>query len=162
MKKHYLSIATTLLLLCTGCGNSAISSYSSTNESASTMQEIITEEMASEITTSEELSVITDVNSVAQMLIEQNLITGDSTPVYVEMIGAVNGIKYEDQGVEIYEYDTSSNAYKTLKAGGEVPLEGMDGYTVGADAINEKFVLIFSNEKDQAIIDAFESLDIEQ
>lgn len=151
MKKLYLSLFTLALLSLSGCG--ATTTTTQHNETT-----VITssEEIATESSTTEE--TFNDVYSVAKALFDKGLITGQPTYLNAEMIHAVEGVKYSDQGVEIYEYDVSSDAYKSFSNGKSVALEGLDGYFVSASAINGKFVLIFSDNEDQSIIDAFSSL----
>lgn len=171
MKKLCLSLITISLLFLSGCGSSndttSIENETTTSEVSTeiiTTTEAATEAISTEETTTEEItteSKIYDVSSVAQELLNQGVITGEPTMTAASMIQAIEGIKYTDQGVEIYEYDTSSDAYKDLVAGKSVPLEGFDGYSLSADAINGKFVLIFSNEPNQTIIDAFSSLNLD-
>lgn len=160
MKKIFITCIFIFILSISGCGTNNKTSVSETN----TTEEATTTEITTEEITTEKVlknsSSISNVNDVAKALIEQNLLSGEPTEVYPEMINALDGIKYPEQGVEIYEYDTSSDTYKMLKDGSEIPIQGMDGYTIKADAINNKFVLIFSNEKNQTIIDAFNKLEV--
>lgn len=158
MKK--ICIPLILILLLSGCGNNNSSSGTESNATTevTTIEASTTEGFTEEFT--EESTTISTVNDVAEALIEKNIISGEPIKVSAEMIGAIDGIKYSDYGVEIYEYDTSSDTYKTLKSGGEVPISGMDGYTISADAINGKFVLFLSNDKNQTIIDEFNKLDV--
>ena len=67
------------------------------------------------------------------------------------MVGAISGFKYGD--AEIYEYDMSSTQYKELVSGDAISVEGIDGYTINALAINGKYVLM--GEASEDLIQAF-------
>ena len=157
MRKIFLLFLTISLFSLSAC---------SSDPSATTEEQITTESISetstTESSTTEEPTEETtdDVYSVAQQLVDQGLLTGERTEMYAELIHAISGIKYTDQGVEIYEYDTSSDTYSSLVAGNAIPIEGFDGYSVTADAINGKFVLFLDDEKDQKIIDAFNALEL--
>lgn len=157
MRKIFLSVLTISLLSLSGCA-----STTSTTTEQQTTTETISETTTTETTTTETSAPETtdDVHSVAQQLVDQGLLTGEPIEPYAEMIHAISGIKYSDQGVEIYEYDTSSDTYSSLVAGNAIPIEGFDGYSITADAINGKFVLFLDDEKDQKIIDAFNALEL--
>lgn len=83
---------------------------------------------------------------------DKGLISGERVEKYASMIGAIDGFAYEDSDIEIYEYDIASEQYKALSNGEGVPIEGMESYSITANAINGKFVLISNNKK---IIKAF-------
>lgn len=89
----------------------------------------------------------------------KNLLKGKPEKTEASMIGAKDGIKYEKSEVEFYEYNKSSKEYKSLINGESVQIEGMEEFTVTADAVNDKFVLIFRNEdkKDKKILSAFKN-----
>lgn len=93
---------------------------------------------------------------IEQYMLDAGYLTGERSQKAAEMLGAIDGFGYEC-GVEIYQYDTNSDTYASVAAGEEIPLQGMDGYSVKFDAVNGEFALIFSNGEggDQAIIDAF-------
>lgn len=99
----------------------------------------------------------TSLESLEKYLLEKGLLTGSKTQTAAEMIGAKTGFKYPDSNAEFYEYDTNSDAYKTLVSGGSVEIEGMSGYSVSAKAINEQYVLISSEDLSQELINAFNS-----
>ena len=75
----------------------------------------------------------------------------------VSMVGAENGIKYADSNIEIYEYDETSEEYKSLSSGGSVGIEGMEGFTMSATSINGPFVLFATGDISQELKDTFES-----
>lgn len=157
MRKIFLLFLTISLFSLSAC-----SSDPSTTTEEQITTESISETSTTESSTTEEPTEETtdDVYSVAQQLVDQGLLTGERTEMYAELIHAISGIKYTDQGVEIYEYDTSSDTYSSLVAGNAIPIEGFDGYSITADAINGKFVLFLDDEKDQKIIDAFNALEL--
>lgn len=93
------------------------------------------------------------LESFVDYLKGKGLITGKSTYVASEMIGAVDGIKYSDSNIEIYEYDITSDTYKDLCSTLKVHL---NDFNIDLDiaAINGKFIL-FSESKET--IKAFKS-----
>ena len=95
------------------------------------------------------------IADLESFLLEEGIVSGEKTKMAAEMVGALDGFKYGDFGVEVYEYDVNSEEYIALSKGEEIPLKGMDGFTVGATAINGKFVLM--GEPSQEAIDAFNS-----
>lgn len=99
----------------------------------------------------------TSLEGLEKYLLEKGLLTGSKTQTAAEMIGAKTGFKYPDSNAEFYEYDTNSDAYKTLVSSGSVEIEGMSGYSVSAKAINEQYVLISSENLSQELINAFNS-----
>ncbi len=159
MRKIFLLFLTISLFSLSACS----SAPSATTEEQITT-ESISETSTTESSTTEEPTEETtdDVYSVAQQLVDQGLLTGERTEMYAELIHAISGIKYTDQGVEIYEYDTSSDTYSALVSGNPIPIEGFDGYSVTASAINGKFVLFFTDSEDQKIIDAFNALELSE
>lgn len=90
-------------------------------------------------------------NSMEDYLLDKNLLSGDRIEMAADMVGALSGFKYGD--TEIYEYDTSSEEYQELSSGNSIPLKGVDGYTVGALAINGKYVLM--GEASDDLVKAF-------
>lgn len=159
MRKIFLLFITITLFSLSACS----SAPSATTEEQITT-ESISETTTTESSTTEEATTETtdDVYSVAQQLVDQGLLTGEHIEPYAELIHAISGIKYTDQGVEIYEYDTSSDTYSALVSGNSIPIEGFDGYSVTASAINGKFVLFFTDSEDQKIIDAFKALELSE
>lgn len=104
------------------------------------------------------LSSLTDI---VTKLKDEGLLSGKETKMDASMIGGVNGVKYADSKVELYEFDTDSTAYKTLVKTNKVKLEAFN-VELSASAINGKFVLFCNDSanKDQ-IIKIFKNLDIE-
>lgn len=172
MKKKIVTlllISTTLLY---GCGNNSTTTSENSDSQENTEQistnvqdsdEEHQEEVLSEET--EEIQIDTQeaedheersLSGIEQYMLDTGYLTGEKTQKYAEMLGAIDGFGY-DCGVEIYQYDTSSDTYASVAAGEEIPLQGMDGYSVKFAAVNGEFALIFSNEEEpnQEIIDAF-------
>lgn len=90
-------------------------------------------------------------------MLDKGVLSGEKTQVAASMIGAKDGIKYAASNAEIYEYDESSEEYKSLASGESVEIEGMGGFSVSATSINGPFVLIASGDISQELIDAFDS-----
>lgn len=97
------------------------------------------------------------LSDVEQTLLDKGVITGEKTETLASMVGAKNGFKYQEQGVEIYEFDTKSDAYKNAKKSNSLNLEGFD-MTIDIAAINDQYILVFSGDSDSAIIDAFNEI----
>ncbi len=95
------------------------------------------------------------LDDIEQHMLENNAVSGEKTQMVADMIGAISGFKYSDSNVEIYEYDVNSKNYKALTKGKKIPIEGFEGYEVGAAAINGKFVLM--GEPSKKAINAFNS-----
>ena len=152
----------TLLLISTmtfstlaGCGND-----SNTDSSQSTSQEetekdtnttngnVIKENEESIVEESTETQKVEErsLSGIEQYLLDAGYLTGKRTQKAADMLGAIDGFGY-DCGVEIYQYDTNSETYASVAAGKEIPLEGMDGYTVKFDAVNGEFALILSDDE---------------
>lgn len=91
------------------------------------------------------------LSDLIQYLKDKELISGEPTNVAYGMIGAIDGIKYLDSGVELYVFDTSSEVYKNMIDTMTVPLEGFN-IDLDVSAINNEFV-IFCDSED--VIDAF-------
>lgn len=56
----------------------------------------------------------TSIDDIEKYMLENNAVSGKRTQMAAEIIGAINGFKYSDSNVEIYEYDTNSKRYKDL------------------------------------------------
>ena len=98
------------------------------------------------------------LDDIEKYMLDNGAISGQKTQMAADMVGAINGFKYADSNVEIYEYDTNSKNYKALAKGKKIPLEGLDGYEIGAVSINGKFVLIGDPSKDAiSVFDSFEA-----
>lgn len=98
------------------------------------------------------------LSDVENYFIEKGLVTGEKTLVEASMIGALNGFKYVDSDVEVYEYDLDSEQYKGLVENNTVEVEGF-GMEIIASAINGKYVLFCENaENKEEIINNFKEL----
>lgn len=153
----------------TGCGgNSNTDSNKSTSQEETkkettntneTKQEKKEETAPEETGESKDTEKQTEERSLAgieQYMLNAGYLTGERTQKAAEMLGAIDGFGY-DCGVEIYQYDTNSETYASVAAGEEIPLQGMNGYSVKFNAVNGEFALVLSNgkEADQALIDTF-------
>ncbi len=106
-------------------------------------------------TSSEPKEKINTLKDIEQYMIENGVLSGERTQMAVELIGAIDGFKYNDSDIEVYEYDVNSEEYISLANGEEIPLEGIEGVTIGAVSINDKFVLM-GNPSEEAV-NIFES-----
>lgn len=92
------------------------------------------------------------LDGIEKYFSDKELLTGERTKKEASMIGGIDGFAYAESDIEIYEYDINSEEYKSLSNGEGVPIEGMENYSVTADAINGKFILLSDSQK---IINAF-------
>lgn len=132
----------------TGCGNSKNKETAPDSTAVQSSEEPSITEQTSTKQEPVERESEDDVYSVGKYLEEKGVASGEISQASAEMIGAKEGIKYLHSGIEIYEYDMSSDAYKTLKQDGKIEVQGFEGYFVTVNAVNGKFVLIISNEKE--------------
>lgn len=98
------------------------------------------------------------LEGIEKYLSDKKLLSGKRTEKEASMIGGIDGFAYLDSDIEIYEYDINSQEYKTLANGDGVQLEGMESFTIKADAINGKFVLLSNSKK---VIDTFNNFNKE-
>ena len=105
------------------------------------------------------LTAETSLSGLEKYLLDENVLSGNRTEMAADMVGATSGVKYSDSHVELYEYDTNSDAYKKLSSGEKLGLKGMDGFFVSANAVNGKYILIITDGEtvNQDLLDAFES-----
>lgn len=95
------------------------------------------------------------LEDIENYLLDKGILSGERTQMAASMVGGIDGFKYSDSGIEIYEYDITSEEYLALSNGEEIDLEGMEGFKISAVSINGKFVLL--GEPSQEAIDAFNS-----
>ena len=169
MKKKFV---TTLLLLVlsastVACGENASKSNESpkssettstvaSNGSESTSEPESQSEMESTpANDSVEVSEKT-LEDIENYLLDKGVLSGERVQMGAELIGGIAGFKYKDSVGEIYEYDTESEEYQKLANGEEIPLQGMDGFTLKAISVNGKFAL-FGEDVPQELIEAFNS-----
>lgn len=155
MRKKLLTIMTisTLALSLAGCGSNATSNATTTATTETVTTEAATaaptEEDTTEASTTEAETPQGTIDDLAQYLLDQGVVTGSTEETFYTYIGAINGFKYLDSDVEVYEYDMTSDTYQEI-----VNTNSVSGLTVSA--INGPYVLIFSNGNvDQAVIDSF-------
>lgn len=97
------------------------------------------------------------LSGMEKYLLEQGCLTGEKIDKSFDLIGAIDGFGY-DCGIEIYEYDISSDIYSSIVADKEIQIEELGGFSIHFSAINGEFALVFSNEDEnfsQSIIDTF-------
>lgn len=94
------------------------------------------------------------LDGIEKYFSDKGLLTGERTKKEASMIGGIDGFAYSEADIEIYEYDINSEEYKSLSNGDAVTIEGMENYSVTADAINGKFILLSDNKK---VIKAFKN-----
>lgn len=101
------------------------------------------------------------ISDVVDFLKGKGYIKGNETKMDASMIGGLSGVKYKDSKIEIYEYDTNSDTYKSLVKTNKVMIEGLN-IEMTMSAVNGKFVL-YCEEADNKddIIKTFNSLSVE-
>lgn len=145
--KKLLTVAFVSVLALSGCGKKAAET-----EQPTTTTEVITE-MATEQTTEQttEAQKEQSFDGLCDYLVSENVIQGERSEAMYSYISATNGCKYLDSDVELYEYDMTSDTYKSI-------VETKTVMGINVYAINGPYILIFSNDTaNQAVIDAFMS-----
>lgn len=171
MKKFTLLVLLSGVLLCSACGNSASAptSFDSTSEEVNLTEEYSSAVESLQDTIQDAIDDIADnyspqpttdsLDSLCTFLEESGLVSGERIEMTAGMVGAINGVKYKDCNVEIYQYDTNSQKYKDLVSTGSVTLEGFN-MVITPSAIHNEYVLFCdeASNKDE-IISAFNSLE---
>jgi hypothetical protein len=121
-------------------GDVATSEQSSADQEDTSSVDTKSKEATSDEVTDESEASEDTLDSIVKKLSDKGLLKGEETEVMYQLIGAINGTKYVDSKIELYEYDTESDAYKGLVETGEVELEGFN-MTLKVSAIKGKFVL---------------------
>lgn len=103
--------------------------------------------------TKQDDSTLTDMENY---LANNGLLDGNRIEPMAALIGAVEGFKYVGTGIEVYEYDIKSDAYKKLVKNKSVAVEGF-GTELPVAAVNGKYVLFYSG--DDSVVDVFKSFD---
>lgn len=73
---------------------------------------------------------------------KKKIFSGKKTRKEASMIGAKKGVAYN--GIEVYEFNKNSKAYKKMRSTKKVTLKGLN-MKVKVSAINGKFALIIGN-----------------
>ncbi|WFR56370.1 hypothetical protein QA584_22570 [Anaerocolumna sp. AGMB13025] len=104
---------------------------------------------------------VESISDVVDFLKDKGYIKGNETKMDASMIGGISGVKYKDSKIEIYEYDTNSDTYKSLVKTNKVMIEGLN-IEMTMSAVNGKFAL-YCEEADNKddIIKTFNSLSVE-
>lgn len=165
MKKKLMLLGMMSLLLVgvVACGNendkesqdATATEESSVQQDRTEPEESKSESQETDFDVSSEETSERTLEDVEKYMLDNGAVSGERTQMAAEMVGGIAGFKYSDSGVEIYEYDVNTEEYISLSNGEEIPLQGMDGFTVGAIAINGRFVLM--GEPSQEAIDTFNS-----
>jgi len=150
MKKKLFALMLASTIMLAGCsGKSETTTENTTSTTEVTIE--ATPEVTTETTSEDTTEAISNksLNGLATYLLDKGVVSGTTdTPLY-EYIGAIGGFKYLDSDVEVYEYDTSSDTYKSI-----LDTNSVSGLTVSA--VNGPYILIFSNgNSNQDVIDAF-------
>lgn len=162
MKKKMMILLVAFTMIFAGCGSGANDKTGNdtkkeeSQKNSDNVKEDESEDNAS-VPTEEDNTEVAErsLADLEQYMLEKGCLTGERTEKAAEMLGAVAGFGY-DCGVEIYQYDTSSDTYASVAAGEEIPLQGMDGFSIKFNAVNGEFALYVSDETNlQTIVDAF-------
>ncbi len=143
-KRLFLVVATSMILLLCACSSDDAENATTKNNT----------KIENNTTTGSETKEST-LSDLADYLLDKGVVTGSSTSTAADLISAEAGFKYVDSSVEVYEYDTNSDAYKTLVETNQVELQGFN-MTLKATAIKGKYVLFCEDAANKAdIISAF-------
>lgn len=97
------------------------------------------------------------LSTIEEKMLADGVISDGKIPVAAAMIGAEEGFKYKDDGVEVYRFDTASEAYAAAVESNTVIVEGFN-MVLDVAAIKDGFVLIFTNDSNRKVIDSFNSV----
>lgn len=171
MKKRFITalLLLTLSASAVACGNGEAESSEpsqsleetvSTPEEESNVESEPDNQSEAESTPENESSEVSEktLDDIESYLLDKGVLSGERVQMGAELIGAISGFKYKDSVGEIYEYDINSEEYQKLANGEEIPLQGMDGFTMKAISVNGKFAL-FGDDVPQELIDAFNSFE---
>ena len=90
-------------------------------------------------------------------LLNKGVISGDRVRKAGEMVGAIDGVGYDE--CEIYLYDMNSESYQKVVNGEEIFIEGLEsfgGFTF--DAVNGSYALLVKGGGSE-LVDAFNSFE---
>lgn len=95
------------------------------------------------------------LNDLEQYLRRKKIIKGQREYAAYELINATNGAKYNNNTIEIYEYNPSSRYYKEVVKKNKMEVWGIEAKY---SAINGKFILFCDKAKNKKdIIKAFKA-----
>jgi hypothetical protein len=95
------------------------------------------------------------LGDLVKYLKAKKLLSGKETKMDATLIGGKSGIKYSDVGVELYEYNTNTKAYKSVLKTKMVVLKDFN-MELKVDGVKGKFVLICDKTKNRSkVIKAF-------
>ncbi|MBQ0012859.1 MAG: hypothetical protein KBT07_09160 [Clostridiales bacterium] len=146
MKRTIASLLIVSAVVFAGC--SSTEKKDTTNAPSTTTTEATTEiSSEDEETTTQEESVTEEksLQGLCEYMESQSAVSGETTVMMAGLIGAEEGIKYNDYRVELYRYDPESQAYKDLLANGYVIIEGMDVKITPVSMIDGYILIV--NEK---------------
>lgn len=83
------------------------------------------------------------LSDLVEYMKSEGVLTGKETMMDASMIGGVSGVKYS--GIELYEFDEDSAAYKDLVKTNKFILEVFD-MEIDVNAINGKFIILSDNK----------------
>lgn len=159
MKKKLLIILLSLALSTTACGAAQSSGDGTSSvEATDSLSQAVQDEINSISDNYDVQDVTKSLDSLCQYLEDSGLVSGNRIEMAGEMLGAISGVKYTACNVEIYEYDTDSEKYKSLISTGKVTLEGFN-IEITPSAVYEEYILICDDapNKDE-IIAAFNNM----
>lgn len=152
MKKFLATVMVLVLsiaMLC-ACNNTPASTEKPSESASSTVPN--KESASSTLPSSESATKPTVFQQFEAALTEKNL-TFEKVTMAAELIGAEQGVKYklQDENVEIYRFDTSSDAYLEAEKTQSLKMEGfgafeatvVNGYAINSD--NLELINIFKD-----------------
>lgn len=145
MKKIVIVLMIALAISLVGCGDS--------NKQTSDSNVDNIEKSESHVSKSN----MDSIQDVCKYMESKNVVSGSQTKMDAQSIGALSGFKYKDSKAEIYEFDTSSDAYKSAKETGKITISSLN-YTCEVTAINGKYVLMCTGDNKESISSAFKEM----
>lgn len=136
----------------------SIDTDASTAEDTEELQEAIQGKIDEIANQYEQQDTTESLDNICMHFESLGFVSGERTKMAGEMIGAISGVKYSNEHVEIYEYDVNSDKYKELVNTGKTTLEGFNtDFT--PTAIHEEYVLYCEESENKSeIVSEFNNL----
>lgn len=95
------------------------------------------------------------LEDLIKYLKKNDVISGTETKMDATMIGGIQGVKYSDSRVEIYEFDVTTDTYKNMVKTNKLLLSDFN-IELTVDGINGKFIIFYTGlENKDDIISIF-------
>lgn len=126
-KISVFAVSCAAVLLLSACGSSSSSVPASSGASSAVSS---SSEPVSSVSVSSSASVDDAFSDFEAALSENGIAYTEKVRMAAELIGGVNGYKYKtpDYNIEVYTFDSSSDAYLTAEKDGTVIMEGFGSF----------------------------------